>query len=97
MLWSQKVSWRCLLNTSPEPSLTPAALPHARPQVTTGSWESRPDSGINDFISSCASCVMVPLHVCPPEKWERCWERMMSVSVSFVILSLNEQHKEKLQ
>ena len=97
MLLSQKASWRCLLNTLPEPSLIPAALPHARPQGTAGSWERRPDSGISDFLSSCASSVMGPLHVCPPEKWERCWERMMSVSVFFVILSLNEQDKEKLQ
>ena len=68
---------------SPELSLTPVAPPHTRPWVTAGSWERRPDSGISDFLSSSASSIMGPLHVCPPEKWERFWERMMSVSVSF--------------
>ena len=85
------------MNTSPELSLTPEVPPHASPQVIAGSWERRPDSGISDLLSCCASSVMGPLHVCPPEKWERCWERMMTVSLSFVILSLNEQDKEQLQ
>ena len=65
--------------------------------VTAGSWERRPDSGISDLLSCCDSSVMGPLRVCPPKKWERCWERMMSVSVSFVILSLNEQDEQLLQ